>query len=133
MLAGPVCTSTSSGPSARDTRQARYMSFFMMVTILLSILNFCLETLPDCEWVKPPIVPQYELLCAERLEGASPWYEVEYFCIVVFTIEFLLRLLASPEGERQRGGLLAFCRNSANIIDLVRCEHHDAPARSARD
>lgn len=86
----------------------------MMSTILVSILNFCLETLPDCEWI------DHMRLCKEREEDASPWFEIEAVCIVVFTGEFLLRILASPEGERHKGGLLAFCKNGANIIDFVR-------------
>tara|TARA_B110001452_G_scaffold194562_1_gene164567 strand:+ start:473 stop:862 length:390 start_codon:yes stop_codon:yes gene_type:complete len=86
----------------------------MMSTILVSILNFCLETLPDCEWI------DHMRLCKEREEDASPWFEIEAVCIVIFTGEFLLRILASPEGERHKGGLLAFCKNGANIIDFVR-------------
>ena len=84
-----------------------------MSTILVSILNFCLETLPDCEWI------EYMRLCKEREEDASPWFEIEAVCIVIFTGEFVLRILASPEGERNKGGVVAFCKNGANIIDFV--------------
>lgn len=101
-------------PSPPLCWQAKYFSFLMMSTIILSILNFCLETLPDCQWI------DHMRLCKEREEDASPWFEIEAVCIVIFTGEFVLRILASPEGERQNGGVVAFCKNGANIIDFVR-------------
>ena len=90
----------------------------MMATILTSVLNVCFASVPDCEWI------DYKRLCLPRDPDASPWFEIEAVCIMIFSAEFVLRVLACPAGP----GIVAFCRNFANIIDVVRA----APARWRR-
>ena len=48
-------------------------------------------------------------------DGRSPYFEIEAFCIIVFTIEYLLRLFCSPQGP----GVLTYITTLSNIIDLV--------------
>ena len=51
-----------------------------------------------------------------RLLGdADPWGVIETFCIVIFTVEFCLRLCSCSAGP----GLLRFCSSLPNLIDLV--------------
>ena len=147
--------------------QAKYFSFFMMNTILTSVLNFCFASVPTCEYASRgrkqdgagfgqlalqscfprQTVPQaapgfgqprplsrvvrasrpyrpyfrprymdYVLLCRPEDETAQPWFFIEAGCIMIFSAEFALRLLCCPAAV----GLLNFCRNPANVIDLVR-------------
>ena len=48
-------------------------------------------------------------------ESRAPFAQIEAFCIAVFTLEYLLRLFASPQGP----GVCKFLRNVWNIVDLV--------------
>ena len=89
----------------------------MMSTILTSVLNFCFASVPTCEYI------DYVLLCRPVDETAQPWFFIEAGCIMIFSGEFLLRLLCCPATV----GLVDFCRNPANVVDLVR------PDSSARD
>jgi len=57
----------------------------------------------------------YVLLCRPEDETAQPWFFIEAGCIMIFSAEFALRLLCCPAAV----GLLNFCRNPANVIDLV--------------
>ena len=56
------------------------------------------------------------LLCRPVDATAEPWFLIEAVCIIIFSAEFVLRLLCCPAGV----GLLTFCRNPANVVDLVR-------------
>lgn len=146
--------------------QAKYFSFFMMTTILTSVLNFCFASVPTCEYTarsrawrcrfrpagSPGLLPRqavpqassgfgqprpfslvvragrsyspcfrprymdYVLLCRPVDATAEPWFLIEAVCIIIFSAEFVLRLLCCPAGV----GLLTFCRNPANVVDLVR-------------
>ena len=71
--------------AARVARQAKYLSFVMLTTILISILNSILETLPSCEYV------DYVQLCDERVIDGSPWFEIESVCIIIFSIEYVVK------------------------------------------
>lgn len=61
-----------------------------------------------------------ERVCSKRLEPLEPGGPFHFFlmdavCIGCFTIEFILRMVASPATV----GLAAFCTSIANLIDLV--------------
>ena len=107
---------------------ARRTSFFIMFVIALSVLSFTLESVPwDCRWVDryETVVVDGESveqrsfnptrLCSELTEGRSPYFEIEFFCIMVFSIEFVVRLATCPAGP----GLGAFWTTLMNWIDLV--------------
>ena len=110
----------------------------MMVVILLSIGSFTVASNPEDTWWSnvwvnhstgnviadsriehnPPGSYRNDgpsRLSTELEENRSPFYEIETFCIMVFTAEYLLRLLASPEGP----GVINYLINPANVIDLV--------------
>ena len=58
-----------------DNKLGRYFSFFIQGLILLSIVLFSVETLPN---LKP--------------ETRTLLYAIDVFCVIVFTIEYLLRI-----------------------------------------
>ena len=92
-----------------SSRAAKHFSFFMMTTIIVSVLNFCFASVPECKYI------DYALLCRPHDDTAQPWFFIEAGCIMIFSVEFVLRLLCCPAA----GGVLSFCRNPANVIDLV--------------
>jgi len=123
-------------PSSSTT--AKLLSSTMMIVILLSIGSFTVASAPAELWytdvwvdintgeviVGSNATPQPpnsslndgpSLRQSELDENRHPFGEIETFCIMVFTTEFVLRLLASPEGP----GVISYCTNWANIIDLV--------------
>ncbi|CAB4020370.1 Potassium voltage-gated channel Shaker, partial [Paramuricea clavata] len=73
---------------------ARIIAIISVSVIVISIVTFCVETLPQFQ-------PQKE-----------PWFGLETACIIWFTFEYLVRLLSSPNK-------LVFLRSFLNIIDVV--------------
>lgn len=58
-----------------DNKPSRYFAFFIQALILISIVTFSVETIPDLE-------PRTKTLL----------YAIELFCVIVFTIEYVLRI-----------------------------------------
>ena len=56
-----------------DNRLSKYFGFLIQVLILLSIITFSIETVPD---LKP--------------ETRNILHLIEVFCVIVFTIEYVL-------------------------------------------
>ncbi|XP_028390759.1 potassium voltage-gated channel subfamily A member 2-like [Dendronephthya gigantea] len=81
---------------------ARILAFFSLTVIMVSIVTFCLESMPmfSCQEDK----------CSNKKD--EPWHSIEIVCIAWFTIEYLARLLSAPEKMK-------FIRSFLNIIDLV--------------
>ena len=80
---------------SRETKAGLYFDYVIQLLIFLSILAFTIETLPDLD--------------AKTL---SFLYYFEVFCIVIFTIEYLLRLYISNKK-------LKFIFSFFGIIDLL--------------
>ncbi|XP_054435828.1 potassium voltage-gated channel subfamily A member 6 isoform X3 [Pteronotus mesoamericanus] len=108
----------SSGP-------ARGIAIVSVLVILISIVIFCLETLPqfraddDAYTFHPGIAPggvgaggSSSLSTFGGSFFTDPFFLVETLCIVWFTFELLVRFSACPSKP-------AFFRNIMNIIDLV--------------
>ena len=112
---------------------ARVLALLSVGVILLSIVVFCVETLP--QFSAPPadvVSPSDSNLSwsvdkaatttttttepvvdvGGRLQLTDPFFVIETVCIVWFTSELLLRFLVAPSR-------LAFARNVMNVIDLV--------------
>lgn len=103
---------------------ARIIAIFSVSIILLSIVTFCLETLPD---LKPQRHRSYNTTNAVNAqvavgpEGISnedipvftePFFIIETCCIIWFTFELLVRFAAAPDHLR-------FFKNIMNLIDLM--------------
>lgn len=78
-----------------DNRTSKVFAIFIQVLILVSIITFTLETIPDLK-------PQTRTIL----------YVIEVFSVIVFTIEYLLRIYVS---ERK----LKFVFSFYGIIDLL--------------
>ncbi|KAM9808296.1 shaker-related potassium channel tsha2-like [Neosynchiropus ocellatus] len=95
----------SSGP-------ARSIAIVSVMVILISIIIFCLETLPEFKDIPP----------APDVNGSSPgkavspftdpFFLLETLCIVWFSFEFMMRFLSCPSKA-------AFFKNIMNLIDVV--------------
>lgn len=100
-----------------SSQAARYLALWSVLIILLSIVVFCLETLPSIRCRTNPKGTN----CNSTLKGKKIdmkgerllWLEViEAICMSWFTLEYLVRLFSSPQK-------LLFLRSFLNLIDLV--------------
>ncbi|XP_013912197.1 PREDICTED: potassium voltage-gated channel subfamily A member 4 [Thamnophis sirtalis] len=99
---------------------ARIIAIVSVLVILISIVIFCLETLPEFRDEK-------ELILTQNLENVNetlllqgggytffndPFFIVETVCIIWFSFEFTVRFFACPSKA-------VFFKNIMNIIDIV--------------
>ncbi|ELU04025.1 hypothetical protein CAPTEDRAFT_114941 [Capitella teleta] len=96
-----------------SSKTARAFAIVSVVCILISIVNFCLETLPNFERKTCVnvtldfgetfnVVPNYK----------DAFFIIESICVMWFTLEFILRMISCPSK-------LAFAKNVMNIFDLL--------------
>uniref|UniRef100_A0A3B3C781 Potassium voltage-gated channel subfamily A member 3 n=1 Tax=Oryzias melastigma TaxID=30732 RepID=A0A3B3C781_ORYME len=99
----------SSGP-------ARGIAIVSVLVILISIVIFCLETLPEFRDENSDVIP-----IAPVINGtvpyfispfSDPFFVVETLCIIWFSFELLVRFFACPSKA-------TFSKNIMNIIDIV--------------
>uniref|UniRef100_A0A3Q2YVJ8 BTB domain-containing protein n=1 Tax=Hippocampus comes TaxID=109280 RepID=A0A3Q2YVJ8_HIPCM len=98
----------SSGP-------ARIIAIVSVMVILISIIIFCLETLPEFREVPASAQELHANGSAHgkaRSPFTDPFFMVETLCIVWFSFEFTMRFLSCPSKA-------AFFKNIMNIIDVV--------------
>ncbi|RUS79609.1 hypothetical protein EGW08_012634 [Elysia chlorotica] len=100
---------------------ARLCAIFSVVIILLSIVIFCLETLPqfkhyrisgkisgdNSSYLKEVLIEEDDIP-----KFNEPFFIIETCCIIWFTFELLVRFASCPEK-------LGFFRNIMNCIDIV--------------
>ncbi|XP_039224500.1 potassium voltage-gated channel subfamily A member 5-like [Crotalus tigris] len=87
---------------------ARGIAIVSVLVILISIVTFCLETLPEFqEELRDPTgqAPRPSIL-------ADPFFVIETTCVIWFTFELLVRFFACPSKPE-------FSKNIMNIIDVV--------------
>uniref|UniRef100_A0A8D0FSZ0 BTB domain-containing protein n=1 Tax=Strix occidentalis caurina TaxID=311401 RepID=A0A8D0FSZ0_STROC len=109
-----LCEHPESSPAARA------VAFLSVLVILVSIVVFCLETLPQfraggegAAQTPPPVSTNASSPPPSPRGGwTDPFFVVETICICWFSLELLVRLLASPSKA-------AFFRNAMNLIDLA--------------
>ncbi|KAI1883816.1 hypothetical protein AGOR_G00235900 [Albula goreensis] len=99
----------SSGP-------ARGIAIVSVMVILISIVIFCLETLPEFREESKIHDDRTALNGTVRMKKPNPFTDpffiVETLCIVWFSFEFIVRFLSCPSKS-------AFFKNLMNIIDIV--------------
>jgi len=92
---------------------ARIFAVVSVVCILISITNFCTETLPT---FKRPLCLNVSTdggrTYYERPNYSDPFFVVETVCVIWFTVEFLLRVASCPSK-------LQFIKNVMNVFDLI--------------
>ena len=89
---------------------ARILAIWSIFVIVLSITVFCLETIP--------LVPENDgknttnKVNFGEEKYTQPWFSLEIACIIWFTLEYLVRLISSPNKWK-------FLKSFLNMIDLV--------------
>ncbi len=99
---------------------ARIIAIFSVTVIILSITMFCVETLPNFKEqyfkivkdANGTVISRTEKGDRVRPEYAPVFIKIETFCIIWFTVEYLLRLISSPKK-------LHFLYQPLNVIDIV--------------
>mmetsp|Transcript_10839 Transcript_10839/g.27955 ORF Transcript_10839/g.27955 Transcript_10839/m.27955 type:complete len:958 (-) Transcript_10839:150-3023(-) len=129
----PRCTSlrrsiflVADDPSA--SRMGKYVSLFMLATILVSTLSFMMETMPSFR-VTPDACA--EALTVENCKPVPDWtfLLMEKICIVIFTIDYVVRMGTVHAVEPEEVGMdpvpvtawrqtLWYMRRPLNLIDL---------------
>ncbi|GMS83328.1 hypothetical protein PENTCL1PPCAC_5503, partial [Pristionchus entomophagus] len=89
---------------------ARIVAFISIIVIVISIVSFCWETVPS--YVDPTvnITEKAEDPSNERYQ--SPFFWLEFICIVWFSIELFLRFISCPSKR-------VFITSFLNIIDFI--------------
>lgn len=114
----------------------------MMVVILLSIMSFTIASNPSEVWYTDvwinistgEVIPDLNVPPGTNVPGASladdgtvrrvstrldesraPFRGLETFCIIIFTLEYFIRLAASPQGP----GVIKYIITLSNLIDLI--------------
>ncbi|XP_065647575.1 potassium voltage-gated channel subfamily A member 2 [Hydra vulgaris] len=92
---------------------AKIVAIMSISIITLSIVTFCVETLPQFRYEKFCINGTHSCVTREiNNEKAMPWFAIESACIVWFTFEYIMRLISSPDK-------CIFVRSFLNIIDII--------------
>ncbi|XP_065500214.1 potassium voltage-gated channel subfamily A member 5-like [Caloenas nicobarica] len=107
-----------------SSSSARAIAIVSVLVILISIITFCLETLPefrDEREMPVPLPPQSGGLNGTTGDSPAmqppssltdPFFIIETTCVIWFTFELLVRFFACPSKPE-------FSRNIMNIIDIV--------------
>src|SRR6218665_2323290 len=94
---------------------ARCVALLSVVVILLSIVIFCLETLPQFKHyrvVNSTNTSEFGTVEEDDIpEFGEPFFVIETVCIIWFTSELLARFAACPDHLR-------FFKNVMNVIDI---------------
>lgn len=89
---------------------ARILAIWSVFVIVLSITVFCLETIPQVTENDGKNMTNKVNLSEEKY--TQPWFSLEIACIIWFTLEYLIRLISSPNKWN-------FLRSFLNMIDLL--------------
>ncbi|XP_065211589.1 potassium voltage-gated channel protein Shaker isoform X4 [Planococcus citri] len=97
-----------------SSQSARVVAIVSVFVILLSIVIFCLETLPEFKHYKVYNTTTNSTMIEEDEvpDITDPFFLIETVCIIWFTCELSIRFLACPNK-------LNFFRDVMNIIDII--------------
>ena len=88
----------------QSSTAAKLLAVLEIIVIVLAVAAFCIETLP-----------QFHESIREgwdKNSTAAVFFSIEASCMVVFTLEFILRVISCPDKWQ-------FCKGVLNIIDLI--------------
>ena len=104
---------------------ARILALWSILVITLSIIVFCMETMPafrvdisdemttnNCSENSTKGCNITSVIGEDSDEYLQPWFSLELGCIIWFTIEYTIRLISSPNKWH-------FLKSFLNIIDLL--------------
>ncbi|KAM6943143.1 potassium voltage-gated channel subfamily A member 1 isoform 2-T2 [Xenentodon cancila] len=93
---------------------ARGIAVVSVLVIVISIVIFCLETLPEFRDEKEYLQPRHNSSLPDHgfTPFNDPFFIVETVCIIWFSFEIIVRFFASPSKA-------AFFKNIMNSIDIV--------------
>uniref|UniRef100_A0A1I7SCJ3 BTB domain-containing protein n=1 Tax=Bursaphelenchus xylophilus TaxID=6326 RepID=A0A1I7SCJ3_BURXY len=80
---------------------ARILAFISMFVITVSIISFCLETIPDFK----------ESEMTSR-QWSSPFFFIEFVCCIWFSAELIVRFISCPDK-------IKFCKSFLNLLDFI--------------
>ncbi|XP_050559995.1 potassium voltage-gated channel protein Shaker isoform X11 [Spodoptera frugiperda] len=97
-----------------SSQAARVVAIISVFVILLSIVIFCLETLPEFKHYKVfnTTTNGTKIEEDEVPDITDPFFLIETLCIIWFTFELIVRFLACPNKFN-------FFRDVMNIIDII--------------
>ena len=95
-----------------SSRAARVFAIISVTCILISIVNFCLETLPSFERSHCVNVTAEDGTIHQEPNYGDIFFMIESICVTWFTIEFILRIIATPSK-------FTFCKSIMNIFDVL--------------
>ena len=97
-----------------SSQAARVVAIISVVVILLSIVVFCLETLPEFKHYKlfNATANRTRIEEDEVPDFTDPFFLIETICIVWFTFEIIVRIVVCPN---QRN----FFKDMMNVIDIM--------------
>ena len=96
-----------------SSKLARAFAIVSVICIVISIINFCVETVPAmarAHCVNVTLDGGLTYVLRPNYEDA--FFVIECVCVTWFSLEFLLRIFSCPNK-------LAFCKNVMNIFDLL--------------
>ncbi|XP_053572176.1 potassium voltage-gated channel subfamily A member 1-like [Bombina bombina] len=100
-----------------SSSSARGIAIVSVLVILISIITFCLETLPEFR-DENELPPSLSKVLNDTQQPAppsgltDPFFIIETTCVIWFTFELLVRFFACPSKPE-------FSKNIMNIIDIV--------------
>ena len=96
-----------------SSRAARVFAVISVTCIMISIINFCLETLPNFERKQCVNVTKDGGLTYILAPNYSDvFFIIETACVAWFTVEFIIRAISCPSKFQ-------FCKNIMNIFDVM--------------
>ena len=92
---------------------AKVFAVISVICILISIINFCMETVPAFERPNCLNVTRDNGITYKMLPNYTDvFFILESICVTWFTMEFILRIISCPNK-------LLFCKNIMNIFDVL--------------
>lgn len=91
---------------------ARIVAVFSVFVITVSIVTFCIETLPTFRYTNKTLPDGSSVRVEIQDDKKMPWFAIESGCIVWFTFEYVMRFLSAPQK-------CIFARSFLNLIDVI--------------
>ena len=99
-----------------SNRAARFFAIISVICIVTTIINFCIETIP--ELTPDSCIVKHVLLANGSTSDVrvpnynEPFFIIETICVSWFTVEFFLRFISCPSKRK-------FCKQIMNIFDVL--------------